>query len=103
MPGELRVAGGQEILVVEVGDGGVLLREFLVVDVDQQGFDRGECKRFLDDRCEFPVDDQHLGFGMIELEGDDASVQPRVDRVEDAAGHRHPVVRLEHLGRVRAE
>ena len=37
---------------------------------------------------------------MIEREGDDRGVEPRVERVEHALAHRHAVVALEHGRRV---
>ena len=36
------------------------------------------------DRRELAIGDQHLGLGMVEHEGDDRRVEPRVDRVQHA-------------------
>ena len=49
----------------------------------------------------FAVGDQHLGFGVVEGEGEDRRVEPGVERVEHGAGHRHAVVGLDHPRRVR--
>ena len=42
--------------------------EFRIVVIDHQGSRLGERERLLHQLGEFAVDDQHLGFGMIELE-----------------------------------
>ena len=52
------------------------------------------------DGGKFAVDDHHFRFRMVELEGDHRRVEPRVDRVQHGAEHRHAVMRLEHRRRV---
>ena len=37
---------------------------------------------------------------MIKLEGDDSCVQPRIDRMKNAAAHGHTIVALKHRGRI---
>ena len=62
--------------------------EFRIVVVDHQRLHLGERERLLHHLGELAVDDQHLGLAVIELEGDDGGVEPRVDGVEHGAGHR---------------
>ena len=48
------------------------------------------------------IHDQHLGPTVLEAESDRRAIEARVDRVEDAADHRHAVVDFEqgrHVGR----
>ena len=42
----------------------------------------------------------HLGVGVVEREGDDRGIEPRVERVENALAHRHAVMALEHGRRI---
>ena len=57
-------------------------------------------QRLLDHLGKFAIGDEHLGLGMIEDEGEDGGVEPRVEGVEHGAGHRHAVMRLEHRRRI---
>ena len=103
--GALRVALVQEVLVADVADRlarAVVLR---IVDVDHVGPARAlgdeHVERLSHHRRELAVDDQHLRVGVLQDERDHRRVQPRVDAVEHRARHRHAVVRLDHLRRVR--
>ena len=94
------IAGGDEILVLDRPQPLAGAGEFGIVVIDHQRFHLGERERLLHQLGEFAVDDQHLGFGMVELERDDGGVEPGVDGVEHGAGHRHAVVAFEHGGRI---
>ena len=95
-PGVLRVAGGQEGLVAGVaqvgafGGGVVLHLHHIGAGALQQVQGLG------DDAGELAVGQQHLGFTMLQHEGDGLGVEPGVQRVEHGAGHGHAEVRLEH-------
>lgn len=52
---------------------------------------------------EFGVDDQHLRLAVTQHEEHRRDVEPRVQRVEDGARHRHAEVRLDHLRDVRQQ
>ena len=99
-PRKVGVAGGDEILVLCRPQPLAGAGEFGIVVIDHQRFRLGERERLLHQLGEFAVDDQHLGFGMIELECDDGGVEPGVDGVEHGAGHGHAVVAFEHGGRI---
>ena len=99
-PREVRVAGGDELLVFGRAQPLAGAGEFGVGVVDHQRPGLGERQRLLHQHGEFAIDDQHLRFGMVELERDDGGVEPRIDGVEHRAGHRHAVVAFEHGGRV---
>ena len=49
---------------------------------------------------EFAIDDEHLGFSVIERERENGGVEARVQRVEHRAAHRYAVVRLNHCRRI---
>ena len=42
-------------------------------------------QRFLHHLGIFAIDDEHFGFSMIEREGENGGIEPRVQRVEDGA------------------
>jgi hypothetical protein len=71
----------------------------VVIDDDGLGFLRHRQCLF-HQRGELAVDDQHLGFGVVEGEGEDGCIEPGVERVEDGTRHRHAVVAFEHGRRV---
>ena len=71
-----------------------------VVVVDHQRPDFRQRQRLPDHAGELAVDDQHLRFGMVELEGDDRRVEPRVQGMQHRLDHRHAEMRLEHRRRV---
>ena len=47
---------------------------------------------------ELAVDQQHLGLAVVEDEGDHRRIEPRVERIQHAARHRHAEMRLVHFG-----
>jgi hypothetical protein len=51
-------------------------------------------------RGELAVGDQHPGFAVVHLPGQQRRVEPRVQRVQHRAQRRHGVMCLHHLGRV---
>ncbi len=97
-PREARIAGGDEVLVFERAERLARAGELGIVVIDEQRFHLGERQRLLRQPGEFPVGDQHLGVGMVELEGDDRGVEPGIDGVEHRGAHRHAVVAFEHRG-----
>jgi hypothetical protein len=96
---EVRVAGGEEGLVVGRAEQ-VALRRGGVVDVDDHRAGGGEGEGLGDGGGELAVGDQHLRLGVVEDVGDGLRVEPAVERVQHAAGHRHAEMRLVELGRV---
>ena len=99
-PGEIGVAGVQEVLVFQIAEAFAGAGKFRVVIVDDQRLCLGASERVFHHLGKFAVDDEHPGLGMVEREGEDAGVEPRVEGVEHGAGHRHAVVRLDHGRRV---
>ena len=99
-PDELGVAGGEHRLVVVGRKLLAGLRKLGVVVVDDGGFGLRQHQGRLRQRGELAVGDQQLGISVVELEGDDRSVEPGVDGVQHGADHGHAVVRLEHRRRV---
>ena len=95
-PGEVRLAGSDELLVVDRAQPLAGAGEFGVVVVDDQRLHLGERERLAHEPGEFAVGDQHLRFGMVEREGDDGGVEPGVECVEHRSRHRHAVVAFEH-------
>jgi hypothetical protein len=57
-----------------------------------------QAQGFSHHRGEFAVRDQHLGFAVVHLPGQQRGVQPRIERIEHGAQGRHGVMRLHHLG-----
>ncbi|MNZ77600.1 hypothetical protein D3C78_961480 [compost metagenome] len=95
LPGEFRVALGQQGLVVEVADP-VAFAVLRVVDLDQQDRPAEHADGGVDHLVEFAVGDQRLGLAVLQHEGDGLGVQAHVEGVEHRADHRHAEVRLEH-------
>jgi hypothetical protein len=97
-PGEIGVVAGDEFLVVDVAE--PLAGRGRIDDIyDQRSFvELGQ--RRLDHRREFAVGQQHLGFAVLEDEGDRVGIEPNVERVEHGARHRHAERRLEAFGHV---
>ena len=95
-PGEIGIAVAQKILVVEIAEPFAGAGEFRIVIVDDERLRLAERQRVLHHFGEFAVDDQHLGFAVVEREGDDRGIEPRIDGIEHRAGHRHAVMRFEH-------
>ena len=100
-PSEIRVAFGEEILVLDLAEAlaGACELRVVVVDHERLRFRLGE--RRLHGLRELAVGDQHLRFAVVEREGDDRGIEARVEGVEHGAGHRHAVVAFEHRRRVR--
>ena len=83
-PFEVGIARRDEILIVDRADPlafrvGRILGVVQVVIVDDQRLHLCQRERLLGDARELAVDDQHFRFGMVELKGDDRSVEPRVE------------------------
>ena len=96
LPGEVRVAVGEKGFVRNVAE---LLagRCVVVLDFDHERPPVADHReRLLDHAGELAVGQQHLGLAVLQHEGDGLGVEPRVERVEHRAGHRHAEVRLEH-------
>ena len=87
--------GAEEACTGTDGVGGVVGITGIVI-VDDDWFDGRQRQRLLDHAGEFAVDDQQPGFGMVELEGDDRRIEPGVERMQHAPGHRYGEMRLQH-------
>ena len=95
-PGEFRIAGFDQDLVVQCAQSLALGRR-LVLDLDHQGTTLAhERQRLFHDGCELAVGEQHLGFAMLQHEGNRFAVQPGVQRVQHRTGHGDGEVGLEH-------
>ena len=96
LPCEVRVAIGKERFIRHVAEplaGG----RIVVVDLDHERAPFAQQReRLLDHAGEFAIGQQHLGFAVLQREGDRFGVEPCVQRVEHCAGHRHREVGLEH-------
>ncbi len=103
LPVEVRVAARDEIFVFRLADPGPRPVIFLVVHVDHNGLHLGQRQRLLHKAGKLPVHEDHLRFSVIEDETDRRRVEPRIDRIENGAGHRHAVMHFEHGGRVRRD
>ncbi len=87
-PAEARIALGEEGLVVGVRQRLAGLRELGVVAVDDERPHLGLRQRVAHHGRELAVADDDLGVGVVELEGDEGRVEPRVERV----AARRPVI-----------
>ncbi len=99
-PFELRIAAGDEVLVFDVAQHFARLRKFQIVVIDHQRLRFREPQRLLDDAGEFAIGDQQFRFAVIEDERQRRRIEPRVERVDHAAGHRNAVMRFQHGRRV---
>ena len=99
-PVEIGIAFAQKILVFEFAEPLAGAGEFGIVVVDHQRLRLAARQRVLHHLGEFAVGDQHLGFAVVEREGDDGGVEPRVDGIEHRAGHGDAVVGFQHRRRV---
>jgi hypothetical protein len=90
----------QQILVFEIAEALAGAGEFRVVVIDDERFHLGGAERLLHHLGKFAVDNKHFAFGVIEGEAENRGVEPRIERVEHGARHRHPVMRLDHGRRV---
>ena len=100
VPGVVGIAAGDELLVFDLAQPLAGAGIFRIVVVDHQRLGLAERERLLHHLGEFAVDDDDLGLGMVEREGDDRRVEPRVERVEHALRHRHAVVAFQHGRRI---
>ncbi len=99
LPGVLGIAVGDERLVVD-GAEALAAGTLRVDDVDDERLLREQRQRLFDRRREFGVGDEHPGLAVLEHERERLGVEPGVERVEHAAGHRHAEMRLDHFRRV---
>ncbi|MNQ61278.1 hypothetical protein D3C85_755910 [compost metagenome] len=99
-PGECRVALGQQRFIVQVAHR-LAFAVLGVVDVDHQRRLVEHADGGVDHLMELAVGDQHLGFAVLQHEGDGLGIQAHVQGVEHRADHRHAEVSLEHLRDVR--
>ena len=98
-PGKIRVPLGNECFVVDAAQQLAAL-ERGIIHIDHQWFVLHQRKRFFDRRGKLAVGEQHLRFTMIEHECDCFGIEPRVQRVQHGAAHRHTEMRLIHRGDV---
>ena len=99
-PGVGRIALRDEFLVFDGADPLAGAGKLLVVIIDDQRLHLGERQRLFHHFGKFAVDDHDLGVGMVEREGEDRGIEPRVQRIEHALAHRHAVMALEHGRRI---
>ena len=67
----------------------------------QQGFGAlAQLERLGNQRGKFGINNQRLGFAMVQHEGDGLGVQAGVQGIEHGPGHGHAKVRLNHRWRV---
>ena len=98
--GEGWVATGEKGLVIDVAEARAA-RTRRVDDVDDQWLALQPCQRLFDDRGEFGIGDQDLGFAVSEDEGDGFRVEADVQCVQDRTRHRHAEMGFEHFRDVR--
>ena len=99
-PGKARIAAGHEIVVLDAAQPVAALRKFPVVVVDDERLHLCQRQGGLHHRCELAIGDEDFRLGMVELKGNDRSIEPRVDGVQNGTRHRHAVVRLQHRRRI---
>ncbi len=95
-PAIVRIAIGDEILIIEIAEALAFDAAFEVAIVDQERLHLGLLQRLLEDGAELGVADQHFRVGMVEHEGDRRGIEAGVDGMQHGARHWHPVMRLEH-------
>ena len=94
-PGKFRVAFGEQGFIVQRADR-TAFAVLRVIHIHHQGRVLEQRQGGLDHRMELAVGNQHLGFTMLQHEGDGLGVQAHVQGVEHGAGHGHTEVRFEH-------
>jgi hypothetical protein len=94
------IAGGDEILVIEITQPCPFHAALQVAIIDQKWLHPGQFQRLLEHGAELGVADQHLGAGMVQHEGNGTRIESRVDGMEHGARHGHAVMRLEHGRRI---
>ena len=97
---EIGIALRDEVLVLDFAQPLAAARIFRIVVVDHQRLHLGERQRLLHHLGIFAVGDDDLGLAVVEREGDDRRVEPRVERVEHALRHRHAVMAFQHRRRI---
>ena len=102
LPGIVGVAFSEQCLVVELADqlAVLILR---VVDADDQRPLGQVAGGALHQFAEFLVDQQHLGFAVLQDEGDGFGIQAGIDGIQHRAAHGHAEVCLEHRRAVRRD
>ena len=97
---ESLVALGDQRLVVEGAKPlvGTVIFGIVVIDDERPGL--GELQRRGGRSGEFAVDDQRLGFAVVENEGERGGIETGVESIEDRAAHRHAVMAFQHRRRV---
>ena len=70
LPGEVRIAFAQKLFVFDAAEPLAGAGEFRIVVIDDQRLRLGSRQRLLHHLGKFAVDDQHLGLGMVEREGE---------------------------------
>ena len=101
LPGELRVALGEERLVVDVAETLAARRTASSSTSMTSGRRATSCasaRSIVGENSRSVISTR--ASAVVEHERDRVGVEPRVERVQHRAGHRHAEVRLEHLRRV---
>jgi hypothetical protein len=101
LPDEVRIALREKRLVFDGSQALAGTGIFGIVVIDDQRLGLRKRQRLLDHLGIFAIGDQHLGFGVVEGEAEDSRVEPGVERIEDGAGHRDPVMGVDHRRGIR--
>src|SRR5205807_5078013 len=80
LPAKIGIAAGQELLIFDRAEPLARAGELRIVVVDDERLYLGERQRLFDRARELAVRDQHLGFAVVEREGDDRGIEARVER-----------------------
>jgi hypothetical protein len=99
-PGKIGIARGKKAFVVDLAER-LARRAERIIDIDHEQLLAELSERRRDDAREFAVGDQHLRLAMFQDEGNGLGVEPRVERIQHRADHRHAEMRLEQMRRVR--
>ena len=94
------VALGDERLIVEAAEPFARTVVFRVLIVDDQRPALSQPQGRADHPRKFAVDNERLGFAVVEHEGDRGRVEAGIERVEHGAAHRHAVMAFEHRRRI---
>ena len=100
LPFEIRVAAGDELLIVAFAES-FAARAESVDDVDDLYLIFGTDECTFDDRRKLGVGDQYLRLAVLEHETDSLGVEPGVERIQHRARHRHAEMRFDHFRRIR--